>query len=238
MKPYLKPYLKRFSTLTKDDLKVDFQIHTTFTDGSHAPQEIIAAAEDQGLKAIAFTEHIRSDSTYYPEFIAHIDQLRSKSSLDIFVGVETKVLDEKGSLDISPADQKRAQIILGSVHRINDNGALIHPRDLGEEKTLAKEFQLSMAMVNAGAIDVLAHPLGMGLRMFNVFSKDNLTQLIKRIAETDIAFELSGKYTQPLFLKEIIELCYRYDPVVSIGSDVHKIEELGRSRRMLEPFYA
>ncbi len=224
----------KFHALDKMYLNRDYQIHTRWTDGQHTPAEIIEAAQKAGLSSIAFTEHIRRESTYFSDFFIELDALRRQSPMQIFIGVETKVIDEQGHLDISNRDFDLAEIVLGSVHRIPHEGRLVHPRELGKEKTLEKEFRYSLAMIEDGAIDVLAHPLGMSLRIHDDFSREDLEALIKRMAATTIAFEINAKYTNTVFFKTVIELCQKYDPYISIGSDVHQINELGNSKRMLE----
>lgn len=224
----------RFADLNKEYIKRDYQIHTTWTDGSHSSLEVIDAAKKMGLKSIAFTEHIRRESEYFSDFYKEVDDLRKQNALEIFIGVETKVIDLEGNLDISQRDYDRAEIVLGSVHRIPFEGELIHPKKLGRDKTLELEFNYSLAMIKAGKIDVLSHPMGMSLRMYNVFSSTDLETLISKIASTSIAFEFNSKYTNPQFLEILVSLCRKYNPFVSIGSDVHKMEELGRCNKMLE----
>lgn len=224
----------RFNDIDRAYLNRDYQIHTRWTDGQHTPVEIIGAAQKMGMGSIAFTEHIRRESDYFPRFFAQLDDLRSKSPLEVLIGVETKVIDINGNLDISVSDYDLAEIVLGSVHRIPYEGTWVHPRDLGKQKTMTEEFRHSLAMIENGAIDVLAHPLGMSLRIFQDFSPEDLEAIIKRIARTDIAFEINAKYTNFLFLNRVIELCRKHNPYVSIGSDVHQLYELGNSKRMLE----
>ncbi|MBF0386255.1 MAG: PHP domain-containing protein [Candidatus Omnitrophica bacterium] len=224
----------RFSEVSRSFFNRDCQVHTAWTDGACAPREILKAAEDLGLDTLAFTEHIRSESVYFKDFFREIEGLRKGLVMKVFIGVETKVIDEEGQLDISSADYAMAEIVLGSVHRIPHNGGFYHPRDLGLEVTLEEEFRYLMAMLRGGRVDVLAHPFGMSLRMFNVFSTDHLEEVIRTAALTGVAFEFNSKYASPVFLKEAVRFCRKHDPLVSLGSDVHKIEDLGRCRGILE----
>ena len=61
---------ERFNDIDRAYLNRDYQIHTSWTDGKNAPIEIIQAAQQMGLAGIAFTEHIRKESDYFPHFFA------------------------------------------------------------------------------------------------------------------------------------------------------------------------
>ncbi len=224
----------RFADIDRAYINRDYQIHTQWTDGQHTAREIIDAALQMGLSSIAFTEHIRRESTYFPDFFAEINALRCDKPIDVLIGVESKVIDREGNLDITDRDYNQAEIVLGSVHRLPVNGGLVHPKELGQEQTLTAEFEHSMAMVKKGLIDVLAHPMGMSVRIYKTFSYSHLDTLIRSIASTDVAFEINAKYTNPEFFAAVMTLCKLHNPFISIGSDVHQLSQLGDSKRMLE----
>lgn len=94
----------------------DYHIHTNITDGLLFPKEIIIEAKKIGIKNIAFTEHIRRIPTYdWFKFRDEILNFKSKG-MNIFVGIETKVLNSKGELDVGKDVLESADIVLGSVH--------------------------------------------------------------------------------------------------------------------------
>jgi histidinol phosphatase-like PHP family hydrolase len=93
---------------------IDYHIHTNKVDGSLATEEIINMARTANVK-IAITEHIRRNPTYnWFEFRDSIKQLDS----NVLVGVEAKVLDAQGTLDVQEDVLREADIVLGSVHSI------------------------------------------------------------------------------------------------------------------------
>ena len=228
-----KPVFDRFRELDQKKINRDYQIHTQWTDGHHAPAEIIEKAEQAGLDSIAFTEHIRRESDYFKDFYKELDQLREKAAIEIFIGVESKVINDEGKLDISEPNYALAEIILGSVHRVPYKEGFVHPKELEKQKLFDLELDLSLAMVRAGKIHVLAHPAGMSVRLHGEFPAQYYQKLIESISKTAVAFELNSKYMNPAMFKIVIDLCRRYDPFVSIGSDVHKLEELGNAKKMV-----
>ncbi|MFH1581699.1 MAG: PHP domain-containing protein [Pseudomonadota bacterium] len=228
-----KPKFYRFNDLGKIGGEIDYHIHTNWTDGQHSPREIIKQAKKLGINSIAFTEHVRKESTYFKDFYKEIDELRNNEDLEIFIGIETKVVNKQGDLDISRHDYDLAEIVLGSVHRILKDGSLVNIRDLEMKEAIQEELEYGLALVKGGKIDVLAHPAGMSLQGFNSFPTGYLEQLIRGIAKTEMAFELNPKYLNDEHLKKVIDLCVKYDPFISIGSDHHS-KEMGSTKKVLE----
>jgi len=84
-----------------DGIKSDFHMHTNFTDGKSSVEEMIRAADKNGLEKIAITEHIRADSAWVNEYIDAVQQGRKNSACEVILGFETKLMDMNGTLDIS-----------------------------------------------------------------------------------------------------------------------------------------
>ena len=97
-------------------MKIDYHIHTNITDGKMNMNKIIKKAKKLGIKKIAITEHISKKPTYnWFKFKDKIKKIKVKG-IKILVGVEAKVLNGKGELNVSKLILKKADIILGAVH--------------------------------------------------------------------------------------------------------------------------
>ena len=74
--------------------RIDFQMHTTWTDGRASVLEMIEAAVRKRLLAIAITEHVNFDTTYYAEFVAETIRIREerRAPIEIYYGIEVAVL--------------------------------------------------------------------------------------------------------------------------------------------------
>lgn len=93
---------------------IDYHIHTNQVDGTLAAEEIINMASKANIR-IAITEHIRRSPTYnWFEFRDSIKRLDN----NVLVGVEAKVLDSQGTLDVPDDVLCEADIVLGSVHSV------------------------------------------------------------------------------------------------------------------------
>jgi len=80
----------------------DLHTHSTFSDGRGTVQENLDAAVAVGLQRIACVDHVRRDSDWVPGFVDHVRRVARTYPLDVLVGVETKLLDDRGTLDLPP----------------------------------------------------------------------------------------------------------------------------------------
>ena len=85
------------------DLLVDAHVHSTFSDGRDQPGANVATAAERGLHTIGLVDHVRSDTLWLPDFVSAVRRLRSQSPLDVSCGVEAKMLDTTGRLDVPPS---------------------------------------------------------------------------------------------------------------------------------------
>ena len=85
-------------------LDEDWHVHSTFSDDavSTLAENVLAAAE-RGLTRIRLTDHVRAATTWVPEFVAAVAALDLPDGLTVLSGVEAKILDATGRLDV-PAD--------------------------------------------------------------------------------------------------------------------------------------
>jgi histidinol phosphatase-like PHP family hydrolase len=94
----------------------DYHIHTSVTDGKASPPEIIAAANSLKVGVIAFTEHISKNPTYdWFKFRDDILKLDS-AEVKVLVGVEAKVLNKSGDLNVNSDVLDSADLVLGACH--------------------------------------------------------------------------------------------------------------------------
>jgi putative hydrolase len=86
------------------ELLGDFHVHSTFSDDAVATLgENIAAAAARSLGELRLVDHVRRSTTWVPEFVAAVAAEAVPHGLLVHTGVEAKMLDSAGTLDI-PAD--------------------------------------------------------------------------------------------------------------------------------------
>lgn len=81
-------------TISPDPAFVDLHIHSTASDGSLSPREIIETAEDAGLRAIAITDHDTVDGS------VEACQYQDTSSVEILPAIEFSVRYDLGGMHI------------------------------------------------------------------------------------------------------------------------------------------
>ncbi len=79
----------------------DYHVHSTFSDDAESSlAENLAAAAVVGLREIRLTDHVRRATTWIPEFVAAVAAEPRDPSLTVLTGVEAKLLDVTGALDV------------------------------------------------------------------------------------------------------------------------------------------
>ena len=222
----------RYSELTPDWLNREMHLHTDYTDGEPSVGEVIRRAESLGLAEIAFTGHVRADSAWFPEFAAEVRRWAADSSVRVLVGAEVRIRDFEGSLDITPEIREHCDVVLASVHRFpGSNGKLRSFADVPRGDFAEIEYRLALGFLRNGGADVLAHPGGMSLRQTGGFPNAYFRSLMTECREAGVAIEISSSYLRDLpgFLNMLDEV----DPLVSIGSDAHTLDEIGLCKQMV-----
>ncbi|ROS31689.1 PHP domain-containing protein [Cellulomonas sp. PhB150] len=81
----------------------DHHVHSTFSDDAvSSPQENLDAAVRAGLATVRMVDHVRTTTTYVPDFLAVVRALPAHDGLTVLTGVEAKILDASGAIDAPP----------------------------------------------------------------------------------------------------------------------------------------
>lgn len=233
----MKPisFFPRFNNLTLSDLKVDFHLHSTWTDGKNSVAEIIEYAKIHNLNSIAITDHIRRASRYFDDCKKEIDFLNSQEHINVYKGFEAKVNDFEGNIDVKEEVVQEADIAIVSVHRFPLGRKLYNALEFKSNIAQEIELELSLAALNKGGFNVLGHPGGMSLAAYKEFPTDFFEEIIISCSKNDIAFDLNGRYhfTQ---IDILLPLLQKHNPHISIGTDSHNVIEMGYWNKKLEGY--
>lgn len=84
-------------------LRGDFHVHSTWSDDAESTlAENIAAGSAVGLTQLRLVDHVRESTTWVPEFLAAVAAEPVPTGLTIYTGVESKMMDASGRLDLPP----------------------------------------------------------------------------------------------------------------------------------------
>jgi putative hydrolase len=113
-------------------LDADHHVHLSFSDDAVSTvAENVAAARRRGLRELCLADHVRRDSAWVPDFVAAVDRLRPAAGLDVLAGVEAKILDRAGRLDL-PDGIGGTDVILIADHQFPGDLGPVHPLQMRE----------------------------------------------------------------------------------------------------------
>jgi putative hydrolase len=125
-------------------LDQDHHVHSTFSnDAVSTVAENVDTARQRGLRALCLADHVRHDSAWVPDFVSAVDALRPVPGLDVLAGVEVKILDRTGRLDL-PEGIGGTDVVLIADHQFPGDLGPVHPR--------AMRNAIASGLVTAGEV--------------------------------------------------------------------------------------
>jgi histidinol phosphatase-like PHP family hydrolase len=139
---------------------IDYHLHTRFSDGESTIDQYVQAAEERGIKEIAFTDHVWRSSEWVSDYVSKIHDARQRTNVVLHAGVEAKIVDENGRVDLAPEDADMLDFVMGVVHRYQPNND--PPRDdmlnFGPLEAAERECNLTRSLLENDLVDVVGHP--------------------------------------------------------------------------------
>lgn len=222
------------------NLREDHHVHSTFSDGRSSLEDNIAAAEQAGLRHLGCVDHVRVDTTYVPEYAAAVRALRATTTLTLSIGIEAKILDTSGRLDVPVDALDHVDRVYAADHQFPWLGGPQSPRQV---KTWIEHGDVSPAhcietLVEAtiGAMHthrrhqlVLAH-------VFSILPKVGLTEaavpetlvraLVTAAADTNTIVEVSERWHCPS--ARIVRAMRAAGVALVCSTDSHAAATIGR----------
>lgn len=107
----------------------DHHVHSTFSDDAVSTLgDNIASASAVGLRELRLVDHVRESTTWVPEFVAAVTAERIPPGLTVLTGVEAKILDASGRLDL-PRDLGGVDTVLIADHQFPGTDGPWSPSD-------------------------------------------------------------------------------------------------------------
>ena len=190
----------------------DWHLHTSYTDGVDTVDAYCRRAMSQGLKLLAFTEHVRKNMSYsYSDLLSDINRARKEFNLKLLAGCEAKVLDTDGSLDAAEDVIKRCDIVTAVFHSFT--------------KTDKESYlQALKAMLKNPYVHIWGHPT-LFTRLNHIYLEEaEMDSIIELCIEKRILIERNLKHRLPD--EGFIKLAINKGTQFVIGSDTHSASEL------------
>lgn len=234
-------------------LKVDYHIHSSFSDGEADYRQIIERAKAIGLDGIAITDHFdkfdenkRTSSITDDELLEHFEKIReygNKTGQKVLCGIET-CTDFQGNIRVSDRVINCCDIIITSPHYVEYEGDLI-PGNYYNDR-FWYSYKQKVLNIAAGPGDILGHSesylpfdklLVPGATTFEerkaisrdiasrYFNDEYIDELIAALKKSGKALELHCITSSPR--ESVIKKMIENKVTISLGSDSHTLSWTG-----------
>ena len=215
----------------------DLHVHSTFSDGASTVEENLASAKAHGMHTLGMVDHVRKDTTYVPEFAAAVRALDGTAGLRVLLGVEAKILDVAGDVDM-PSDMPSLDYVLVADHQVPRPDGPAHPRDV---KAALESGSLSAAVVIVDLVEATVNSLACYDRvvfahLFSILPKCGLGEddvpeaLVRRLGQAVAAagavVEINEKWTCPSV--RVASILARCGVRITLSTDAHHEARVGR----------
>ncbi len=215
----------------------DMHLHTNFSDGANTLQEMAEAAVDCGLHEICFTDHVWKESDWWPEYFTECQRVAQSflPNLNISCGVEAKVCDFSGTLDL-PLSIDRKILQVAAIHRLPIGNRQFLRKDLlrqnGSFAVTCWKNTLSGLNKNP-SISSIAHPFSLLPYMDITLDESFWNQVVHIFDKGSYLIEYNTKYDN-----SFIPLSFwkHFSPRIIFGSDSHSVEDLQKSCHTTIPY--
>jgi DNA polymerase (family 10) len=170
--------------VTADDIRGMVHCHTTYSDGKHSVEQMVAAAQALGMKYITITDH--SPTAFYAGGVKidrlqrqweEIDEVQEKTKVKILKGTESDIVAD-GSLDYPDWILEQFDVIVAS----------IHSRYKMDEDKMTKRIVTAMRQP---VFKIWGHALGRKIQARPPFDC-RVEEILDVIAESRAAVEING----------------------------------------------
>lgn len=223
----------------------DMQVHSTFSDGRDTIEDNVAEAEAFGLVEMTCVDHVRADTDWVPEYVAAVAALGTETSLALHCGIEAKLLDTRGTLDLPPGGLHGVDWIYAADHQVPMDDGVHHPDEVREgiEAGRYDPVEVALGLVTATRNCLPRHPGKIVIaHIFSILPKLGIREAdvpaaaIAELADVTHAtgnrIEVNERYRTPsaATLRPFVQ---RGVPLL-MSTDSHRRETIGRYDHCLD----
>lgn len=223
-------------------LRGDHHVHSTFSDDAVSTlAQNVEAAASAGLSTLRLVDHVRRSTTWVPEYLAAVRALRVPDGLTVLTGVEAKILDVAGALDVPPLPDGIDRILIAD-HQFPGVDGPLGPSAVRER--IASGWATDDALdhfVEALIATMRRYPGNQLAHCFSILPKIGLSEAdvgaqrtdawARAAAETDTLVEVNEKWGCPG--AGALAALRRAGATIVASTDSHDASEVGRYSRIL-----
>ena len=217
-------------------LDEDMHVHSNFSDGANTLLENMEWALRLGLRRLGCVDHVRSDTKWIPEYVEAIANLQALSSIRLTVGIEAKILDIHGHLDL-PKNVDGVDFIYAADHQFPlgethyapiEIARMIEKGDLKTHTAIENLVSAYLRVLDQYPHIVLAH-------LFSILPKINLSEAIvpenflmelaQKAKETNAIIEVDERWRCPSV--RTLQYFEKAGVPIVASTDSHQRETIG-----------
>lgn len=223
-------------------LRGDHHVHSTYSDDAVSTlAQNVEAAASAGLTTLRLVDHVRRSTTWVPEYLAAVRALRVPDGLTVLTGVEAKILDVAGVLDVPPLPDGIDRILIAD-HQFPGVDGPLGPSAVRERIAAgwANDDVLDQ-FVDALIATMRRYPGNQLAHCFSILPKIGLSEAdvgaertdawARAAAETDTLVEVNEKWGCPG--AGALAALRRAGATIVASTDSHDASEVGRYSRIL-----
>ncbi len=204
--------------IERSEIRGDFHMHCTWSDGRDSLEEMIAAAKARGYEYHAISDHSEGRGVTYglqPERLvaqrAKIEELGKRHGIASLCASEVDILAD-GSLDYSDDILAKLDIVIASVH------SAFHLNRDEMTKRLIRACENPY-------VTIIGHPTGRRLGEFDGYEFD-YDAVFAAAARTGTALEIDGQAMRLDLPAPLVRRAKTFGVTFALDSDAHGIEDL------------
>ena len=230
------------------NLDIDLHTHTHHSPCGQAemlPAEIVRTAARKGITRLAITDHFYefTDRGIFDDIRESVETVRRSipNVPEVFFGCEAEVMAPGRTAGSQELADGLDFVMAGTTHFQNTGVTDLPP---GDDESHAFHFlRVFEYAVGLPWVDVIAHPFFVvpsvcSVEILDHLRDSDLLPAIEKAKENDVAMEISRRALWPgqtPFSLNFYKLCKQVGLKFTIGSDAHRLEDVG-SVRVLRPF--
>ena len=218
-------------------MTMDLHTHSMYSDGADTLETNLAAAIRNGVTVFGASDHVRRSTTWVAEYSDHVARIAASAPIEVRCGVEAKILDVSGRLDV-PDRLGGVEYIAIADHRMPLETRSAHPQDVARAIDLGvtTRRQVLEMLVTATAKaarsaprrPLIAHLFSilpkMGLQEISV-PEDLVRWLGRELCTAGAMVEINEKWRCPG--ERTLEILRQERVAIVYGSDAHTAGQVG-----------
>src|SRR3569833_838127 len=110
-----------------EPVRMDMQVHSTFSDGADTVDANVRAAEAIGLTHMTSVDNVSENTEWLAQNVAEVRRVRETTDVHLTIGIEAKLLYTTGRLDMPEQLPDGIEVIYAADHQVAMPGGVQHP---------------------------------------------------------------------------------------------------------------